>query len=471
MDNTESRVDIIANEIRAYGIHNFDLELLVKSEDGSQVDIIVKIPANDIVSPLLQSIASDDRISNGQRVLIIDINMLCENGVCKATNNPKPLLARSKPVSEILANSRNNLQTQGVFGNNRQTGFGTKLQGFPTLEEINKAVNDNIQYPIAQNNKGNVQQEMNRNIMAMNNIPQQSINNMNNIPQQSINNMNNIPQQSMNNMNNIPQQSMNNIPQQSMNNMRPISKEGSMLPSSSSNKRNVPLLISHFVLASGVVFDRLESLPRSYNSTEKYALVLNDGVYNYLNGKWKRIEVKAQSLFYEVVGKRFFKIIPLGNIIHDVNKDSIEEFKHPVEDGDMILDGNSGQIYIHVGSKWHFDPRCNIKSNVAVTSKTLRCTSSCVIPLGVSTVFVGSEDTSKKSIINLTLPGSEGFKMYDSDAGLITECDPIKIINLGSGTINIKCTQGDIMLGKARTLGKGDFITMHCSSNEWIGTL
>jgi hypothetical protein len=434
MDDSQTQADVIAREIRALGLDDFDLTLLVLSPDGSKVIAQVKVPQTQNIPIILQGMATRMTMEGQSKVLHLDVDRICPGGVCYASGSDRPAfrvnqVSRSQvtdrrdadippvatPVIKSNHNNRPNIQHTPVKPGRRFSP--------PSLQDIQNAQLGTMDNQPLQDTQNNVQQH----------IPPPTINRV--VPQQQISNP-------------IPQQQHNQISTRS------------------------PMIISGYVSHRGITFERPEDLPRSYNGKEKNALVKTSktsGVFTYISGKWNRCQIRGRCLFYDLQAKKFYSIMSLDEVIRDEDSSVVKDLEIPVHDGDMLLDGNYGQIYVYVGGKWHCDERCNIRENSRNACRSMRVDRSMVIPSSVTHLFVSATG----SHLTITLPSTDNYNKYETDEGVITEMNPITISNIGSRDVIIIPSDGDTFFNPKQTttkLGRRETMKLVPCSNTWFPT-
>jgi len=212
-----------------------------------------------------------------------------------------------------------------------------------------------------------------------------------------------------------------------------------------------------YVGCSGAVYQGVDLLPQDGGS-EPHALVAGDGIYRYMNGKWKKNKVDRVTLFYDKENMIFYSITPnkLDAEIQEVTLGT----GITVRDGDILVDGHCGQFYIHANGKWYADPRCNLGS-IEKKSTIMKTNSNMTIPNGIQTILA---DTSSGSL-TLTLPKSRSVA-YRTPLGIVNESARIDIVNIGSKEVKIRVQDPD-KLATGKTISKSDRATYQSHEGVW----
>jgi len=217
------------------------------------------------------------------------------------------------------------------------------------------------------------------------------------------------------------------------------------------------IVIAEYVIASGSVYPSLPMVP-SPEVDGRYILVSGSGSGLYLSvgRSWSYQTIDKPGLFYDQDMKRFYRLLP--------NQPAqIDLVGEPIVNGDILIDGGSGQIYIYNNGSWYADPRRNIRGPAAsVTTAIIVVTENCTIPSQVRTVIVdrrGIELRLPKIEAKVTTVGS--FQAY--------ETTPITIVNVSRGSIVVKCgKQENVNPGHDRfTIQASETVTLQLHGTTW----
>uniref|UniRef100_A0A6C0BP23 Uncharacterized protein n=1 Tax=viral metagenome TaxID=1070528 RepID=A0A6C0BP23_9ZZZZ len=447
MEDSQTQADIIAREIRALGLQDFDLTLLVLSPDGSKV--VAQVRSTQDIPPLLKGMATRVTTEGRMTVLDVDVDTICPGGVCYITGMDRPSFQVNQGPygGQINRNQQVSRNPQPFNTHNNHTS-----SDIPQPSKVNRSNQPaEVAKPVRRYNPPSLQDiqnaQMNTDVNPMNTQPMQSGMNV----------------QSMQQNMNLAQSNMYEQPIQQHRPNPPIQN-------SVTSPGRSPTIITGYVSHRGVTFNTLEELPRSYNGKDKNALVrgtansVNSGIFTYISGKWNKCQINGRCLFYDVQMKKLYSVNPLDSV-RDAAP-SVKDLEIPVFDGDMLLDGNYGQIYVHVGGKWHCDDRCNIRENSRNVSRSLTIDRSMVVPSSVTHLFVNPSG----SHITITLPSTDNYTKYETDEGVITEMNPVTISNIGTTDITIIPSDGDSFYGKQKTtkLVRKQITKFIACSNTWF---
>jgi len=217
-------------------------------------------------------------------------------------------------------------------------------------------------------------------------------------------------------------------------------------------------VFSGFVPYQGKV---VNELPES--GTDNY-LVPGQGIYTSTDNKWKLATLTDLTMFYDEDNRDFLMVKGVNVFPAFAGINLIE--------GDILIDGAKGRIYLYSGGKWIYDKRVSLigpkgdtgQSGLSYT--TIKVDKDSSIPDGIRTVFVDAS----RGTVTLTLPKAK-CESHQTPIGVICDSPMITIVNISQGNhdkVKIKAKSPDKIYNEAPSvITRGKSMTYQSYGGVW----
>ena len=193
-------------------------------------------------------------------------------------------------------------------------------------------------------------------------------------------------------------------------------------------------------------------------------LVPGQGIYTTVDNKWKLATLTDLTMFYDEDKRDFLMVKGLNVSPAFAGVNLIE--------GDILIDGAKGRIYLYNGGKWVYDKRVSLigpkgdagQSGLSYT--TIKVDKDGSIPDGIRTVFVDAG----RGAVTLTLPKAR-CDSHQTPIGVICDSPMLTIVNISQGNhdkVKIKAKSPDKIYNETPSvITRGNSMTYQSYGGVW----